>query len=209
MAPFAPLCPHCGAPAPSLEALRSGYRCTYCDRVVDATPHPAAQPTPAPIHPAPSPNVGSAKAQLPSIEHATATKVAKGGAGCGISSLVFACLIAFLFSSPKSCAMLVLSDETASALAAVRKCPRAMELLGNDPSPSWYGCSNGQSKSGCDSGSGHWSIPVSGSRARGTLDILATKHRKSGWRAEQVTLEIGDTRVDVMQCQDIAPSLDD
>jgi hypothetical protein len=215
MPSFAPLCPHCGAPAPSVEALRSGYRCTYCDRVVDATAHPAAAPVAQPAPPPPyQPHAAANRAppapiNLPTISHADATKAAKGAAGCAIPSVVVGIALMFVFVSPKTCATIMISGETESAMAAVRKCPRAMELLGSDPSPSWVGCANGQSESGCDSGQGSWSMPVSGSKARGSLQIGATKHKKSGWRADSVLLEVGDVRVDVMQCKDVPPGADD
>jgi hypothetical protein len=122
--------------------------------------------------------------------------------------VTFGVFLAFGVGSPKTCATLMLSDETDSALAAVRRCPRAMALLGAEPTPSWVGCANGQSQSGCDSGQGHWSMPVSGSRARGTLQIGATKHRTRGWTADSVTLEVDETRVDVVTCKDLPPSAD-
>ena len=119
-----------------------------------------------------------------------------------------ATLVLFLFSSPKTCATIALSGETSTALDAVRKCPRAMELLGSDVAPAWVGCATGQSKSGCDTGSGHWRMPVTGSRASGTLQISASKH-KSGWKASNVYLEVGDSRVDVMACTDVPKDPDD
>jgi hypothetical protein len=211
MALFAPLCPHCGAPAPSVEALRTGYRCTYCDRVVDATPSPAAPP------PAPAPAASVPEYRPAVAERAPAAPInvptlagpakSKSGVGC-VPPVMVGALVLFLLVSPKTCATFLLSEETGSAMDAVRKCPRATELLGNDVSPAWVGCATGQSKSGCDSGSGNWRMPVSGSRASGTLQIHASKNKK-GWRATSVFLEVGETRIDVMQCKDLAKSDDD
>jgi hypothetical protein len=114
-----------------------------------------------------------------------------------------AILLVFGVASPRTCSALFLSGETATALDAVRKCPRAIALLGADPQPSWIGCASGESESGCDSGSGEWSLPVSGARARGSLEISTTKHRSRGWVADGVTLEVGDVRVDVIACKDV------
>ena len=107
--------------------------------------------------------------------------------------------------SPKTCTAIGLSDETRSALDVVHRCPRAMALIGDDPEPSWVGCMNGESKSGCNSGSGSWSLPVSGSRSRGTLELSYTQRANQPLRFGSLTLDVGDRRVDVLQCKELPP----
>ncbi len=143
----------------------------------------------------------------PPVPALVARATPTSGSSLGRGALVVAAIVFLVFGlgSPKTCSAIVLPGETDSALAAVRKCPRAMELLGADPAPSLVGCTTGESQSGCDSGSGSWSMSVTRERARGTLEIGASKHRTRGWVADSVTLEVGDTRVDVIACKPLPP----
>ena len=146
--------------------------------------------------------------QMPHIANARRRDAPSGSGRSLLPYLFLFGLVMFILVSPKTCGTFLLSGETSTALEAVRKCPRATELLGNDVSPAWVGCATGQSKSGCDSGSGHWRMPVTGSRGSGTLQISASKH-KSGWKATAVYLEVGDTRIDVMACTTMPKDPDD
>jgi hypothetical protein len=211
MALFAPVCPHCGAPAPSVEALRAGFRCSYCDRVVEAS-RPEPEPSPPPQAPPPSPSPAiAARAPQPSPApvhvRTPPPKARSSSVSLGFGSLL-GLLVLFLCISPKTCGSTILSDESSATVAALEKCPRAKQLLGEGIAVSWVGCATGESKSGCDTGSGSWSIPVSGSKARGSANISVSKHKK-GWRLDACTLEVGDVRVDVVACQDVFPNPDD
>jgi hypothetical protein len=118
--------------------------------------------------------------------------------------VAFGALVVFGMGCPKACVPLLISGETKSALDAVRKCPRAMSLLGADPAPSWVGCTQGEGQSGCDSGSGEWSVAVAGARARGTLEMHVLKEPGQPWVPNKLTLEIGKVSVDVLACKDLA-----
>ncbi|HWO17439.1 MAG TPA: cytochrome c oxidase assembly factor Coa1 family protein [Kofleriaceae bacterium] len=82
---------------------------------------------------------------------------------------------------------------------AVRACPRAVELLGDDPSPARLGVACGSTQTSGGLGTASWHLPYSGSRARGTVSFDAEK-RGGDWRLLTAELEVGGETIDLLTC---------
>jgi hypothetical protein len=81
----------------------------------------------------------------------------------------------------------------------LRACPKANELLGEGIGPSWVGCSCGQMQTAGATGNASWSVPVAGSRARGTYDYAAEMHG-GRWQMTYGTLDVDGANVDILAC---------
>jgi len=88
--------------------------------------------------------------------------------------------------------------------AAVRRCPRAVELLGDDAHPARLGMACGSTKISGDSGSASWRMPFTGSRGRGTISSVAYK-RDGDWQLDGAVLEIGAEKIDILACAGVTP----
>ncbi|MBA3453787.1 MAG: hypothetical protein H0T42_11900 [Deltaproteobacteria bacterium] len=64
--------------------------------------------------------------------------------------------------------------------SAVLRCPRAVELLGDDAHPVRLGMACGSTKISGASGNANWDLPYTGSRGRGTVTFAAEKRSGSG-----------------------------
>jgi hypothetical protein len=111
---------------------------------------------------------------------------------------VFLAGFVYMFICPKACLFRLGGDQRA-AINALRECPRARALLGDDPGPAWVGCMTGKSKSGCDTGTSRWQLPVSGDKGRGTYSFYATM-TGGEWKLSAGTLEVGDETLDIAAC---------
>lgn len=83
--------------------------------------------------------------------------------------------------------------------AAIRACPRAVELLGEDPGPSRIGLACGSTETSGGFGTASWNLPYSGSRQRGTVSFNAEK-RGGDWKVLGATLEVDGEELDVLAC---------
>jgi len=116
----------------------------------------------------------------------------------------------FLFGLP-AVALLVLAvfaltpciancgDAAEAVTVAVRGCPRAVELLGSDAKPARLGMACGSTKIQGGHGRASWTLPYSGSRARGSVSYAAEK-RGGEWRLEEATLEVDGETIDLVAC---------
>jgi len=78
-------------------------------------------------------------------------------------------------------------------------CPAVKKLLGDDPALSHVGLACGSTKSGGGTGTASWNLPVSGSRARGTLSVSLEKHGGQ-WAMTRGELSSRGDSVDLVQC---------
>lgn len=83
--------------------------------------------------------------------------------------------------------------------AAIRACPRAVELLGEDPGPSRIGLACGSTETSGGFGTASWNLPYSGSRQRGTVSFNAEK-RGGDWKVLGAMLQVGGEEIDVLAC---------
>ena len=90
-------------------------------------------------------------------------------------------------------------------LGALRSCPRAVTLLGDQIDFSWMGWSCGNARYGNDTG-GYvndafvdWTQPVRGTRGRGSYSFAAEKVGRT-WRLVRGSLEVGNETIDVGSC---------
>lgn len=106
-----------------------------------------------------------------------------GKPGCAVFALLVG-LFGLLSVGGVTCGSqgcLRMSDEGAVALAALKKCERARELLGEDIDYSVVGCTNYKSRGGGDplnggcTGSSSWTTPVAGSKGRGSYVFSSVK----------------------------------
>lgn len=88
--------------------------------------------------------------------------------------------------------------------AAIRTCPRALELLGDDAHPARLGMACGSTHTSSDYGDARWALPYTGSRGRGTVKFVAEKYA-GAWRVHQAVLEIGSESIDIVACSGVAP----
>jgi hypothetical protein len=86
----------------------------------------------------------------------------------------------------------------------LRVCPKARELLGDDVRESYVGCACGQMETGGGTGNASWSVPVSGSRGRGTYEYVLEQHA-GRWQVMAATLHAQDQNVDVLGCSSALP----
>ena len=82
---------------------------------------------------------------------------------------------------------------------AVRACPRAVELLGDDAEPARLGMACGTTETEGAYGRASWSLPYSGSRARGSVSYAAEK-RAGDWRLDEAILEVDGETIDLLAC---------
>jgi hypothetical protein len=87
----------------------------------------------------------------------------------------------------------------------LRACPEARGLLGDGIGESYFGCSCGQSETGGGTGNAAWSIPVSGSRGRGTYAYTVEEHG-GRWTMTEASLESQGRSIDVLACTSPAPT---
>ncbi len=95
------------------------------------------------------------------------------------------------------------ADDAVTAI--LHRCPRALELLGEDAKPSHYGWACGSTENEGAYGTSSWHLPYSGSHGRGTVSYAAQK-RAGVWHVDAATLEIDDETVDLVACAGGAPS---
>jgi len=89
--------------------------------------------------------------------------------------------------------------------AAVRRCPRAIELLGDDAHPARLGMACGSTKTSGDSGTASWRMPYTGSRGRGTISFASYKNG-GDWQIDRASLEIDGEEIDILACGGGAPA---
>jgi hypothetical protein len=82
---------------------------------------------------------------------------------------------------------------------AVRGCPRAVELLGDDPRPARLGLACGTTETEGSYGRASWGLPYTGSRARGRVSYAAEK-RASDWQLDAASLEVDGETIDLLAC---------
>lgn len=87
---------------------------------------------------------------------------------------------------------------------AVRNCPRALQLIGDDAHPARVGWACGTTEQEGNYGRASWSVPYTGSRNRGTVDYDASEHAGT-WTLDRATLEVGDEEIDLVACSRKAP----
>jgi len=139
----------------------------------------------------------SAKAPEPSPPPPPRRTRSKGDgtrkAAVGVPLTVLGLVGVIAFGSPtcaRGCA--TVSGEGDEAIAALRACPAARDVLGDDIGWSAVGCGNCKSRSGGDptttgcQSSSYYSIPVSGTKSRGTYSFGSstrggTRRRSSGF----------------------------
>ncbi len=112
-----------------------------------------------------------------------------------LGGLAFVPVLVFAFGYAPSC-----MGFGAPALAHVNACPRAVALLGAPIAQPWIGLSCGNAETEDDDGQASWSMPVSGPRGRGTLDIRAIEH-VGHWQFRMITLSAGGHEIDVLACE--------
>lgn len=83
--------------------------------------------------------------------------------------------------------------------AALLRCPRAVELIGDDAHPARLGMACGSTETSGSTGSASWSLPYTGSRGRGTVGFAAVK-RRGDWELDDAVLEIGGETIDLVTC---------
>jgi len=110
------------------------------------------------------------------------------------SSIVIAPLLLFALSFMPSC-----MGFGEPALAAVNACPAAVAALGSPITQPWIGLSCGSAETEDDDGRASWSMPVSGPRGRGSLDIRAAE-RSGRWQFGALVLTVGGRTIDVLGC---------
>lgn len=119
----------------------------------------------------------------PKAEATPAAKTQGSAGGCWVL-FVGLFLLVLVFGGSVTCGLqgcLRTDSQAEVALDALRKCPRARELLGEDIGWSAVGCTNYKSKSGGDplnggcSGHAGWTAPVSGSKGRGSYVFSSSK----------------------------------
>lgn len=88
-------------------------------------------------------------------------------------------------------------DEAVTAV--VRKCPRAIALLGDDAHPARLGLACGSTETSGDSGNASWNLPYTGSRGRGTVSFTAIKS-DDAWQVLRAVLEVDDETIDLVAC---------
>src|SRR5690349_12656833 len=89
--------------------------------------------------------------------------------------------------------------------AAVLRCPRAVELLGEDAHPVRLGIACGSTKSSGNSGVARWGLPYTGSRGRGTVSFDAEKWGDE-WQLHRAELEMDGESIDILACSSRPPS---
>lgn len=97
-----------------------------------------------------------------------------------IGGLIFLCIFGFLY-------LMRSSDVTQGAIARVEASETAAMMLGRPVQVGWF-ISGSISTSG-NSGEAYLTLPVSGSRERGTLSVVAYKD-SGGWRYTQLSLTL-------------------
>jgi hypothetical protein len=90
-------------------------------------------------------------------------------------------------------------DATDVVTATVRACPRAVQLLGDDVRPARLGMACGTTETQGSYGRASWSLPYTGSRARGGITYAAEK-RNDMWRLDAATLEVDGETIDLVAC---------
>ncbi len=100
--------------------------------------------------------------------------------GCALSGVTVVVLIFLLVSCSTRACIACDSEVTDPALAAVNKCDAVRAELGDDIGWSMMGCSNYRSRSGGDPlnggchSSASYSVPISGSKGRGTYSFSSS-----------------------------------
>lgn len=88
--------------------------------------------------------------------------------------------------------------------AAVLRCPRAVELLGDDAHPVRLGMACGSTKVSGASGMARWELPYTGSRGRGKVSFDAEK-RAGDWLLHHAVLEQDGESIDILACSGGSP----
>jgi len=86
------------------------------------------------------------------------------------------------------------------AMNALKNCPEARALLGEDISMAFMGMSCGSAKTEGSYGRVSWRMPVKGDQASGSYEIYAEK-RGGPWKFRKALLKVGDEMVNVLSCR--------
>jgi len=84
-------------------------------------------------------------------------------------------------------------------MGKLQACPHARALLGEDVGPSYVGIACGSSESGGGRDYAKWSVPVSGSKGRGTYSYYLDG-QGSQWVMTQAQLDVGGQVIDIANC---------
>jgi hypothetical protein len=90
--------------------------------------------------------------------------------------------------------------------AALRACPRATALLGDDAHPARLGMACGSTETSGGSGRASWDMPYTGARARGSVSFDAEK-RGGAWILHRAVLEAGGETIDLLACSGARPDV--
>lgn len=88
---------------------------------------------------------------------------------------------------------------------ALLRCPRAVELLGDDAHPAKLGLACGSTKTSGASGNASWNLPYTGSKGRGTVSFRAWKDRDV-WELDAAVLEADGETIDLLRCGGPGPA---
>jgi len=106
-------------------------------------------------------------------------------------------VVALLFAATPFMATCGGHDEEVTAV--LLRCPRAVELIGDDAHPAKLGLACGSTKTSGDSGTAGWDLPYTGSKGRGTVSFRAWKDRGE-WEIGTAVLEAGGETIDLLLC---------
>lgn len=84
-------------------------------------------------------------------------------------------------------------------MSRLRACPQAQQVLGDDIGPAYVGMSCGSAETEGAFGRASWSMPVRGTKARGTYQFAVEK-RGGGWQMLSGSLSAGGQVVDIASC---------
>src|SRR5215472_17146756 len=133
----------------------------------------------------------------PPVVETAATPRRRRWAGPGARLAVLGVFIVFAAFFPRAC--VANSGEYAAALGAVRACPQATALLGDDIHTAWLGCVTGRERTSSSSGSAKWRVPLTGTKGSGVYHFTANR-KGEAWSLTSGTLDTGGETIDVYRC---------
>ena len=84
-------------------------------------------------------------------------------------------------------------------MGKLQACPHARAALGEDVGPSYVGLAYGSSESGGGRDYANWTVPVSGSKGRGTYEYYLDGHG-SQWVMTKAELDVDGQVIDILNC---------
>ncbi len=156
-------------------------------------PYAAGAPPPAAN---PYANVPAVRPPTPMAMPGTSKKPFVGA----LFGILLPLIIVMFAMSPKACKYTLLNEETAAVIKALEDCPKTKKALGSDIDVPFVGCTTGKSKSGGDSGSGFWSMPIQGSNASGNVQMSLSK-RDGTWKLNSAVLTVGSDKYEAVTCK--------